>query len=248
MVGGGWGRMHRWSRRARRRSCSRHSGRQEADRDEGECGGNPRIIAAIAFVGHERSERPSDTRAVLFARRRRAARDETSSSNDRRPSGRGGSPCEVCDTETHPCWQGAACRASRATQAVCIQAAARGSRRPTRPKGGRQQGCGLATEKGVAWPGLAVLGGSGEGPGGTWCMEDGTTSAGSMRFGQSHLLTPTAHLGHPPRQPVSAGDARSGKRREDAACRVSTAHVREGHNAVAVTPARWRVLRESCAR
>ena len=70
-------------------------------------------------------------------------------------------------------------------------------------------------------------------------MEDGTTSAGSMRFGQSHLLTPTAHLGHPPRQPVSAGDARSGKRREDAACRVSTAHVREGHNAVAVTPARW---------
>ena len=52
----------------------------------------------------------------------------------------------------------------------------------------------------------------------------------------------------PPRQPVSAGDARSGKRREDAACRVSTAHVREGHNAVAVTPARWRVLRESCAR
>ena len=123
-------------------------------------------------------------------------------------------------------------------------------RQPTAdsPKGGRQQGCGLATEKGVAWPGLAVLGGSGEGPGGTWCMEDGTTSAGSMRFGQSHLLTPTAHLGHPPRQPVSAGDARSGKRREDAACRVSTAHVREGHNAVAVTPARWRVLRESCAR
>ena len=55
---------------------------------------NPRIIAAIAFVGHERSERPSDTRAVLFAHRRRAARDETSSSNDRRPSGRGGSPCE----------------------------------------------------------------------------------------------------------------------------------------------------------
>ena len=113
----------------------------------------------------------------------------------------------------------------------------RGQRQPTagRPKGGRQQGCGLATEKGVAWPGLAVLGGSGEGPGGTWCMEDGTTSAGSMRFGQSHLLTPTARLGHPPRQPVSAGDARSGKRREDAACRVSTAHVREGHNAVAVT-------------
>ena len=209
---------------------------------------NPRIIAAIAFVGHERSERPSDTRAVLFAHRRRAARDETSSSNDRRPSGRGGSPCEVCDTETHPCWQCAAYRASRATQAVCIQAAARGSRLLDSPKGGRQQGCGLATEKGVAWPGLAVLGGSGEGPGGTWCMEDGTTSAGSMRFGQSHLLTPTAHLGHPPRQPVSAGDARSGKRREDAACRVSTAHVREGHNAVAVTPARWRVLRESCAR
>ena len=61
-------------------------------------------------------------------------------------------------------------------------------------------------------------------------------------------LTPTTRLGPPPSQPVSAGDARSGKRREDAACRVSTAHVREGHNAVAVTPARWRVLRESCAR
>ena len=34
-------------------------------------------------------------------------------------------------------------------------------RRADSPKGGRQQGCGLATEKGVAWPGLAVLGGSG---------------------------------------------------------------------------------------
>ena len=97
---------------------------------------NPRIIAAIAFVGHERSERPSDTRAVLFAHRRRAARDETSSSNDRRPSGRGGSPCEVCDTETHPCWQCAAYRASRATQAVCIQAAARGSRLLIAPRAG----------------------------------------------------------------------------------------------------------------
>ena len=97
---------------------------------------NPRIIAAIAFVGHERSERPSDTRAVLFAHRRRAARDETSSSNDRRPSGRGGSPCEVCDTETHPCWQCAAYRASRATQAVCIQAAARGSRPLIAPRAG----------------------------------------------------------------------------------------------------------------
>ena len=116
------------------------------------------------------------------------------------------------------------------------------------PRAGGSRAADSPQKKGVAWPGLAVLGGSGEGPGGTWCMEDGTTSAGSMRFRQSHLLTPTAHLGHPPRQPVSAGDARSGKRREDAACRVSTAHVREGHNAVAVTPARWRVLRESCAR
>ena len=35
----------------------------------------------------------------------------------------------------------------------------------------------------------------GEGPGGMWSMEDGTTSAGSMRFRQSHLLTPTARLG-----------------------------------------------------
>ena len=52
--------------------------RQIATKANAAC--NPRIIVAIAFVGHERSERPSDTRAVLFARRRRAARDETSSS------------------------------------------------------------------------------------------------------------------------------------------------------------------------
>ena len=66
------------------------------------------------------------------------------------------------------------------------------------PEGREAAGLRTRHRKGVAWPGLAVLGGSGEGPGGTWCMEDGTTSAGSMRFRQSHLLTPTAHLGHPP--------------------------------------------------
>ena len=48
----------------------------------------------------------------------------------------GGSPCEVCDTETHPCWQCAAYRASRATQAVCIQAAARGSGGLIAPRAG----------------------------------------------------------------------------------------------------------------